>query len=290
MLARLRERAPLKLTAFAAFLAAVGGIAALAGAATGSKPAANGDAGGGAMAMEALSPEAQARANGLASSAAGYAFVPAATTLQRGDNTFRFNILGPDGRPARDFDLDGGVRLHLIIVRRDLAGYQHLHPTPRADGTWTVPLHVDRPGAYRAYADFDVDGKKTVLGYDLFVGGSFRPTALPAVTTWATVDGYRVRLRHDSLHAGQETKLHFLVSRSGQPVSSFQTYVGHRGHLVALREGDLAYSHVHPEPTGRPGEIVFHTELPTAGPYRVFLQFKRGDVVHTAPFTIEVGR
>ena len=71
---------------------------------------------------------------------------------------------------------------------------------------------------------------------------------------------------------------------------TFQTYVGHRGHLVALREGDLAYSHVHPEPTRQAGEIVFHTELPTAGAYRLFLQFKRGGVVHTAPFTVEVGR
>jgi hypothetical protein len=47
---------------------------------------------------------------------------------------------------------------------------------------------------------------------------------------------------------------------------------------------------VHPEPTGAPGEIVFHTDFATAGKYRVFLQFKRGDIVHTAPFTVEVQR
>ena len=60
--------------------------------------------------------------------------------------------------------------------------------------------------------------------------------------------------------------------------------------IVALRDGDLAYSHVHPLPTGAPGEIVFHTELPTAGRYRLFFQFKIGGVVHTAPFTVDVQR
>jgi hypothetical protein len=178
----------------------------------------------------------------------------------------------------------------LIVVRRDFVGYQHLHPKLAAEGTWSVPLRVAAPGAYRAYADFDIAGKKTVLGYDLFAPGNFEPTDLPAVTTEARVDGYGVALSHEQLRAGQETKLHFIVSRNGRPVPSFETYVGHRGHVVALRQGDLAYSHVHPEPTGRPGEIVFHTALATAGNYRVFLQFKRDGIVHTAPFTVKVGR
>jgi hypothetical protein len=283
-----RESAVLRLALFAAALALIGGIAALAGAATGSKP----DSGAKAAAMEmaAMTPEAQARANGLASSAAGYTFVPAQTTLARGANVFRFRIVDSDGNAVRRYDVDGGVRLHLIVVRRDFVGYQHLHPQLGRDGTWSVPLRLVAPGTYRAYADFDISGAKTVLGYDLFVPGNFAPVAVPAVATHSRVDGYDVTLTHDALHAGRETGLHFLVSRNGRPVRSFQTYVGHRGHLVALRAGDLAYSHVHPEPTGSPGEIVFHTELATAGTYRLFLQFKRGGIVHTAPFTLEVHR
>lgn len=286
MSGRLRESAPLRLMVFAVFLAVIGGVAALTGSATGSKPAPSGGAHADAMGMEAMSPAAQVRANGLAS----YTFAPSATTLARGNNVFRFRILGTDGSPVHDFDLDGGVRLHLIVVRRDFAGYQHLHPRLAADGTWSAPLRLDAPGAYRAYADFDVAGNKTVLGYDLFVPGTFTPTPLPAVTRSVNVDGYGVALTHDPLRAGKESKLHFLVSHGGQPVPSFETYAGHRGHLVALRQGDLAYSHVHPEPTGQPGEIVFHTVLPSAGRYRLFLQFKRDGIVHTAPFTVEVAR
>ena len=281
---------PVRLAAFAALLVVVGAAAAFAGAATGSAPstaATESDE----MAMDEMSPLEQARANGLSSVAGGYAFVPVRTTLPLGRQTaFRFRIVDEQGAAVRDVDVDGGVRVHLIVVRRDFAGYQHLHPTLGADGTWTVPLALSAPGAYRAFADFEVDGTKTVLGHDLVVPGSVTPARLAAPARVVSTDGFTVRLSHDPLHANEATKLHFGISRAGVPVQAFDSYVGHRGHLVALRDGDLSYSHVHPEPDARVGEIVFHTAPPSAGRYRLFLQFKVDGVVHTAPFTVEVGR
>ena len=57
---------------------------------------------------------------------------------------------------------------------------------------------------------------------------------------------------------------------------------GAGGHLVALREGDLAYMHVHPTGTGRP---AFEVEFADASRYRLFVQFKPDGRVHTAAFT-----
>jgi hypothetical protein len=296
MPARFRDLgAPARLAVFAAALALVGGVAALAGAATGhgraATPAHGGDDGMGMSVGMHTSAAAQSRASGLASTAAGYSFVPERSTLPLAKQSiFRFRILGSRGEAVRNLDLDGGVRLHLIVVRRDFAGYQHLHPALQPDGSWSVPLTLAAPGAYRAFADFDVAGKKTVLGRDLFVPGNFAPVRLPAPTSRVDTDGFTVALANAELRAGEETELRFSVAHKGRPVPTFQPYVGHRGHLVALRDGDLAYSHVHPLPNGAPGEIVFHTELSTAGRYRIFLQFKVGDVVHTAPFTVEVKR
>ena len=292
MHARVRELgAPARLAAFVLGLALIGGAAALAGAATGQGRADTQGSGDETMAMERMSPAEQSRTNGLASVAAGYSFVPARTTLAAGETSeFRFRILDDQGRAVRKVDVDGGVRVHLIVVRRDFVGYQHLHPTLRRDGSWSVPLELSAPGTYRAYADFEIHGKKTVLGHDLFAPGDFTPVALPAARAVAASDGFGVRLTHEALHANKATELHFAISRNGMPVPSFDSYVGHRGHLVALRDGDLSYSHVHPEPDSRAGEIVFHTELPSAGKYRLFLQFKVAGVVHTAPFTVEVRR
>jgi hypothetical protein len=293
MLVRLRELgAPARLAAFAVGLALVGGVAGLTGAATGhSRVTAKDGHSDDPMAMERVSPADQSRSSGLASVAAGYTFAPAERRLPLAKrSTFRFRILDNHGKAVHGFDLDGGVRLHLIVVRRDFVGYQHVHPKLHADGSWSVPLELNAPGAYRAYADFEVAGKKTVLGQDLFVRGAFAPAPLPAVSTVAAIDGYTVKLTHDDLRANKPTKLRFAISRNGRPVPSFDAYVGRRGHLVALRDGDLSYSHVHPEPDATVGEIVFHTELPSAAGYRLFLQFKLAGVVHTSPFTVVVKR
>src|SRR5829696_8378139 len=75
------------------------------------------------------------------------------------------------------------------------------------------------------------------------------------------------------------------ASRHGHAVHA-EPYLGARGHLVALREGDLAYLHVHPSGNS----VAFATGFPTAGRYRLYLQFKHDGRVHTAAFTCEVAR
>jgi hypothetical protein len=56
---------------------------------------------------------------------------------------------------------------------------------------------------------------------------------------------------------------------------------------VALRQGDLAFLHVHPDENS----LKFMATFPTAGSYRLFLQFKTDDGrLHTAAFTHEVTR
>jgi hypothetical protein len=52
----------------------------------------------------------------------------------------RFQVLGPDGAPVLRYQTVHDRPLHLIVVRADLTGYQHLHPGLGADGTWSVPL------------------------------------------------------------------------------------------------------------------------------------------------------
>ena len=203
-----------------------------------------------------------------------------------------FRVLGPDGRPVTAYDTAHDEDLHLIAVRRDLTGYQHVHPELAADGTWSVPLDLTA-GTWRLFADFDPAGgdPALVLGTDVAVAGEYSPQPLPEPSTTADVDGYTVTLDGE-LVPGQESELTLSVSRDGQPVIDLQPYLAAYGHLVALRDGDLAYLHVHPagEPgdgVTRPGpEITFYATAPSAGAYRLFLDFRHGDVVRTAEFTV----
>jgi hypothetical protein len=82
------------------------------------------------------------------------------------------------------------------------------------------------------------------------------------------------------------------VARGGRQVA-VEDYLGAKGHLVALREGDLAYLHVHPVDTddgSGAAPIRFATEFPSEGRYRLFLQFKHRGHVQTAAFTQVVAR
>ena len=190
------------------------------------------------------------------------------------------------------YDVVHDKRLHLIVVRRDLTGFQHVHP--RLDpgtGEWTTDVRLT-PGVWRVIADFTpAGGEPLTLGQDLSVPGDFAPEGLGPERRTAEVDGYTVTLAGD-LAAGTEARLVLTVTRGGRPVTDLQPYLGAYGHLVALRAGDLGYLHVHPD--GEPGDVpagpdvVFHAEVPSTGSYRLFLDFRHGGIVHTAAFTVHV--
>jgi hypothetical protein len=230
---------------------------------------------------------------GLQISQDGYRLQPLTASLTPGGPAeFAFRVHGPDGAPVTRYIPTHERDLHLIVVRRDLTGYQHLHPVLGADGVWRTPLRVATAGQYRVFADFrPADRAKALtLGTDVPAAGHYAPAPLPAVSRVARVDGYTVELAGD-LTPGTASRLVLRVSRDGRPVTDLQPYLGAYGHLVTLRAGDLAYLHTHPD--GVPGDgrtpagpaVVFYADVPSAGSYRLYLDFRHDGVVRTAEFT-----
>jgi len=223
---------------------------------------------------------------GLASAEAGYRLIPERTRFDAGSAILRFRIADSAGETVRDFDVEHARPMHLIVVRRDFAGFQHLHPELQADGTWEARADLSG-GVHRAFADFSTGGESLTLATDLFAAGRFDPEPLPAPATIADAgDGYEVEIRTEAPHAGETTPARFIVSRDGNRLPGVEPYLGADGHLVALREHDLAFLHTHPEgEPGGTGPISFGVSYPTAGNYRLYLQFKHGGEVRTAAFT-----
>jgi hypothetical protein len=228
---------------------------------------------------------AAAAVRGLAVAENGLRLVVDDTELRRGGaEDVRFRIVDSGGRPVRDFEVEHERRLHMIVASRDLGSFQHLHPRMAPDGTWSTPVRLDRAGTYRLFADFVHGGRATTLATDLRVDGTADLRALPAAATVARSDlGATVRRTGDAPKAGHAAQLGFEVSRGGEPVD-LEPYLGADGHLVALREGDLAFLHVHPVDGMR-----FEATFPTPGRYRLFLQFQEAGRVHTVAFTQLVG-
>lgn len=223
---------------------------------------------------------------GLQSSDRGYTLRVVSTPRAGADRRLSFVVDGPGGAPVTAYDVVHDRALHLIKVRRDGAGYEHVHPTLAADGTWTVRMAL-APGSNRLIADFTpTGGPALVLGTDVEVAGEYAARPAPALTRTARVDGYQVTLA-GHLEPGSASALTATVTQGGVPVSDLQPYLGAYGHLVALREGDLAYLHVHPEEAEAGPGVPFVAEVPSVGRYRLFLDFRHGGQVHTAGFTLE---
>jgi len=284
---------PLRVAGFLAGLLAVFGLSVGLGRLVGPLDVATAesghDMGDGGAAMAGDHP-----VGALQATEGGYTLALAEPTQSPGRQRLGFTVTGPDGAPVTSYDVVHDKRLHLIVVRRDLTGFQHVHPTlDPSTGVWTTDVRLT-PGVWRVIADFTpAGGQPLTLGQDLSVPGRFAPRPLGPERRTATVDGYTVTLAGD-LVAGREARVVLTVTRGGRPVTDLQPYLGSYGHLVALRAGDLGYLHVHPD--GEPGEVpagpdvVFHAEVPSTGSYRLFLDFRHGGSVHSAPFTVHVTR
>ena len=284
--------------ALIALFAGAAGIGRAVGPVESSPTADHGDMDGDAddlehAGMEKGGTDATALPKGLMVTQNGYTFRLAEPTAAAGDAVpVEFTIEGPDGTPVTQYDVEHEEDLHLIAVRRDFSGFQHVHPEMAEDGSWRTDLDLTA-GQWRLFADFKATGADALtLGNDLAVRGSYRPTEPSSTDSLtSTVDGYTVTLDGD-LVAGEEAELTLTVTREGEPVTDLEPYLGAYGHLVALRAGDLAYLHVHPE--GAPGdgttepgpEVVFFAEVPSTDRYHLYLDFKHEGVVRTAAFNV----
>lgn len=234
---------------------------------------------------------------GLAIAAHGFTLSPVTAPPEAdrpGELSFR--ILDAHGEPLTRYVRAHEKDLHLIVVRSDGTQFRHTHPSlDPATGTWSLPWQWAAAGTYRVYADFtpDVeDATGVTLSRSVDVAGHLDPAPPTSAAATDLVDGFDVTIA-GQLTAGAASELTVTVARDGHAVTDLEPYLGAFGHLVALRDGDLAYLHVHAEgdePT--PGEIAgpdiaFTAHVPTAGRYRLYLDFQVDGQVHTAEFVLD---
>jgi hypothetical protein len=237
-------------------------------------------------------PDSADEPSGVSISQDGYQLRLDSTTMPAdAATTLSFVVEGPDGAPVTAYDMAHEKELHLVVVSRDLATFAHLHPERDADARWSVTVPALRAGSYRVYADLvPTGGPDLVLAGDLTVPGDHSPAPRTSTRT-AVVDGFEVQIDGE-LVPGRTSELAVTVTRDGEPVDDLEPYLGALGHLVAIRDGDLAYLHVHPlaADAGDTGPTVrFAVAVPTSGTYGLYFDFSVGGVVRTASVVTATG-
>ena len=234
---------------------------------------------------------------GLTLSAGGYALSPVeAPSGVEQTGSLAFQVLDAQGEPLTAYETSHERELHLIVVRADGARFEHAHPTLDAStGVWTAPWQWSDAGTYRVFADFvpaGGSGDRVILSRTVTVAGHLETPAPTGEVRVDRVADFDVAVAGD-LVAGSASELTFTVSQPGAAPIELQPYLGAFGHLVALRDGDLAYLHVHAEgdapdagSTGGPA-IAFMAVAPTPDRYRLYLDFQVDGQVYTAEFILD---
>ena len=246
----------------------------------------------GTVAQSATAAPMGAAVGGLSLSSGGLTLVPSPTVFTAGKpQRLGFQITAAGGAPITTYAIVHDKPLHLVVVRRDLAGFQHLHPAMAPDGTWSIDLTLAEPGIYRMIADFTavVGGKQVAatLGSDLTVAGDYSPLALPAPVQAVSAEGFTAAYEGRPGTRSTQPILVSVADAGGEP-ATLEPYLGAYGHLVVLREGDVAYVHVHPEAQLADGKVKFWLTVPSSGTYRMFFDFQVAGRVHTASWTATV--
>jgi hypothetical protein len=205
------------------------------------------------------------------------------------------------GHPVR-FKLEaGGIRhfeyvherpIHFLVASADLAEFDHIHPELSPDDSYQVVHTFARGGKYRIWADYSLPGEAPrVEDFDVTVHGpsDARPAA-PAPEVKLTLP--------ERLRAGEDIPIGIRVRDAGE----LRPYLGAWAHVIVIGQELASFAHAHPiEDAVAPGSLHTHaaagpppdeihvmTNFPTAGRYRMWVQFQKAGKVMTAPFDLRV--
>lgn len=177
------------------------------------------------------------------------------------------------GAPVGDFEVVHDKLMHLIVVKKDLSWFNHLHPKHEGNGVFTVAATLPSGGDFKLYADYTPKGgEQEVAPHELSVEGISpigpKLVADKATGAWLTKkviahpEGepqakggatYEVALMPmpAKLEVGKDAMLHFQVrDAKGQPIKDLQPYLGAMGHAVILSEDTKSFLHSHPMAEG----------------------------------------
>ncbi|MFD7075348.1 heavy metal translocating P-type ATPase [Nocardioides sp. NPDC059952] len=220
--------------------------------------------------------------------------------ITRREGGLRFLVTdATTGDPVTDLGRTHQAWMHVIVTSQDLSWFRHLHAEPTGrPGELETDVTFPAGGTYRVDTEFRRRAAMAdVLDRQQLTVEGTQPPAVPleASPRSSTVDNLTVTLDGTPV-ADEQSDLHFRFEDStGKTVDDLQPYLGAAGHVVVMSADGETFVHGHAEGAelAVPGatfgpELGLHLDVPKAGLYRLWAQFRLGDgEVVTLPFTVE---
>lgn len=214
-------------------------------------------------------------------------------------------------KQIKDLEIVHEKILHLIIVSKNLAYFDHIHPEMNPEGSLSVKTKFDKGGDYILFADLTPKGEKNSQVFDLPIKVDGTPVENITLTPRNTFEseGYTAVMTTDpaNLTINKSTEIIVNLKKNGKDVTNLENYLGALGHMVVISEDASLYLHVHPMEAGGKGhsdhgnmkmdsddnakngsDVVFHTNFTKPGIYKVFAQFNPGGKLITTNFVVSV--
>lgn len=216
-----------------------------------------------------------------------------------------YKIKNDKGEVVKDFAIAHEKIMHFIVVRKDLAAFQHLHPDfDQKIGEFKVEVTFASVGHYRFFADFTPGNDNpqrlpVTVGSDIDVGdvSAFQNQPLiPDIDQEKTMADYQIIYEvSGELKAQVPETYKLVVTKNHQPVD-LEKYLGALGHSVVIKEGSLDYIHTHAGEAGvmmdhgmgEGNEMSFSVTFPETGVFKIFTQFQYEGKGITTDYVVKV--
>lgn len=158
--------------------------------------------------------------------------------------------------------------MHLILVRKDLRYFDHVHPVQ--DGkTFSIPYTFAAPGEYRMWIEFSNGTLVHNIDYVLSVEGD------KTADETERLEGLKIEFNQPAMKMDAPVILAFSVSdNNGKEVAITEPLLGAAAHLILVDDSLEEFAHMHDEKLG--SSILSFSYTPEkAGNHTAWIEFRK---------------
>jgi len=191
-----------------------------------------------------------------------------------------------------DLDVVHEKKLHMFVFDAALKEFHHIHPEFKGN-KWIVPMELSVNGKYWVWAQgqltADSEEFTTSANFELIGGTNANPLPTQLGDVRTNKDGESiVTMSNTKIRAGRMAMPLLNFSRSDGQKPLVTPWLGAPAHVAAVTMDGDTLIHVHPMDHGVPNQLMLHLAFPTAGDYRLWVQYMDHDVLRTVPLSVTV--